>query len=266
MRGDDVFLAGDPERSQRVGGVAHGLPVGLASHDDGDGGGHTVNSFRESKNISRIIRSAQTSARRGKGSAMDYPVLVNRGKPLKDAMKKKTRPTAPKAAKRRKGLVTKRKAAPRCAPLASPPRPSGAPDDAKPAIRRLRAQLAQALARVEELQASADTDFLLDIPNRRGFERELNRSVAYIKRYHASGALIVLDVHRSKQINDAFGHAAGDQVLKAIVAVLLRHVRSSDVMGRLGGDEFALLLWNLSETDARAKAASLEQAVDRLSL
>ena len=81
----------------------------------------------------------------------------------------------------------------------------------------------------------------------------------------ASGALIVLDVDRLKPINDAFGHAAGDQVLKAIVAVLLRQVRASDVIGRLGGDEFALLLWNLSETDAHAKAASLEQAIDRLS-
>jgi diguanylate cyclase (GGDEF)-like protein len=125
--------------------------------------------------------------------------------------------------------------------------------------------LARALARIEELQASADTDFLLDIPNRRGFEREFNRSIAYIKRYHAGGALIVLDVDRLKPINDAFGHAAGDQVLKAIVAVLLRQVRSSDVLGRLGGDEFALLLWNLTETDAKAKAASLEQAIDRLS-
>ena len=131
-------------------------------------------------------------------------------------------------------------------------------------IRRLKAQLAKAQAQIEELQASADTDFLLDIPNRRGFERELNRAIAYIKRYHASGALIVLDVDRLKPINDAFGHAAGDQVLKAIVATLLAQVRASDVVGRLGGDEFALLLWNLSETDARAKAAALEQAIDRL--
>ena len=49
-----------------------------------------------------------------------------------------------------------------------------------------------------------------------------------------------------------------------IVAALSQHVRSSDVIGRLGGDEFALLLWNLTETDARAKAVSLEQAVDNL--
>jgi diguanylate cyclase (GGDEF)-like protein len=140
-----------------------------------------------------------------------------------------------------------------------------APADPKLTIRRLKSQLAKAQARIDELEASADQDFLLDIPNRRGFERELNRAIAYIKRYHASGALIVLDVDRLKPINDVYGHAAGDEVLKAIVAVLLRHVRSSDVIGRLGGDEFALLLWNLSETDARAKAASLEEAVDGLS-
>ena len=183
-------------------------------------------------------------------------------------MKKKTRATAPRGTKRRKNVVAEGKAAPqrarRAKAGASAPRRSISPHDARLTVRRLRAQLAQALARIEELRASADTDFLLNIPNRRGFERELNRSIAFIQRYHASGALIVLDVDRLKPINDAFGHAAGDEVLKAIVAVLLRHVRSSDTIGRLGGDEFALLLWNLSETDARAKAASLEEAVDRL--
>jgi diguanylate cyclase (GGDEF)-like protein len=181
-------------------------------------------------------------------------------------MVKKTGPAAPKSAKRRKTGVAARKAAPRARPVkVSPGRAPAAPHDARPVIRRLRTQLAQALKRIDELQASADTDFLLDVLNRRGFERELHRSIAYIKRYQASGALIVLDVDRLKPINDAFGHAAGDQVLKAIVAVLLRHVRASDVVGRLGGDEFALLLWNLSETDARAKAASLEEAIDQLS-
>ena len=185
-------------------------------------------------------------------------------------MKKKTRGIAPGAPKRRKSGVVEPKGAPQRArrvkaPPASAPRLPVTPNDAKLAIRRLKVQLAQARARIEELEASADTDFLLDIPNRRGFERELNRAVAYIKRYHATAALIVLDVDRLKPINDAFGHAAGDQVLKAIVAALLRHVRASDVIGRLGGDEFALLLWNLSETDAHAKAAVLEQAIDRLS-
>ena len=185
-------------------------------------------------------------------------------------MKKKPKLSALKAIKRRTSAEragTKPDQAGRVkhgkARAKSPSR--AAPADPKPTIRRLKSHLAKAQARIAELEASADQDFLLDIPNRRGFERELNRAIAYIKRYHASGALIVLDVDRLKPINDAYGHAAGDEMLKAIVSVLLRHVRSSDVIGRLGGDEFALLLWNLSETDARAKAASLEQAVDGLS-
>jgi len=179
-------------------------------------------------------------------------------------MKKKTRPAAAGAAKSRKTGVPKRKAAPQRTPRAALPRLPATPDDAKLTIRRLRSQLAKAQRRIDELQASADTDFLLGILNRRGFERELNRSIAYIKRYQASGALIVLDVDRLKPVNDAFGHAAGDQVLKAVVDVLSRQVRLSDVIGRLGGDEFAVLLWNLSETDAHAKAALLEQAIDGL--
>jgi diguanylate cyclase (GGDEF)-like protein len=178
-------------------------------------------------------------------------------------MKKKTRATPPGAAKRPKTAAAGQKGAPRRTPAAAS-RPSAAPMEAKSTIRRLKTQLAQAKTRIEELQASADTDHLLDIPNRRGFERELHRAIAYIKRYRASGALIVLDVDRLKPINDAFGHAAGDQVLKAIVAALLSQVRSSDVVGRLGGDEFALLLWNLSKTDAKAKAAALEEMIDRL--
>ena len=70
---------------------------------------------------------------------------------------------------------------------------------------------------------------------------------------------------RLKPINDTYGHAAGDTVLKAVADTLARMARASDVVGRLGGDEFALLLWNLSETDARAKAVALEEAIDGLS-
>jgi len=178
-------------------------------------------------------------------------------------MRKKTRTAASRAAKRRKGAVANRKAMPRRP--SSPSRLPAASGGVKAEISRLKRKLAQALARIEQLQALADTDFLLEIPNRRGFERELNRAISYIKRYHANGALIVLDVDGLKPINDTFGHAAGDRVLKAIVGVLSRQIRASDVIGRLGGDEFALLLWNLAEADAHAKATALERDIDRLS-
>jgi diguanylate cyclase (GGDEF)-like protein len=179
-------------------------------------------------------------------------------------MKKRKRAIAAKAKKGRKTSGSRPKAMPKR--RAGPGRRvASAGDSAKVTIRSLRTKLNLALRRVAELEAAADTDFLLDIPNRRGFERELQRAIAYIKRYHAFGALIVLDVDRLKPINDAFGHAAGDEVLKAIAATLTRQVRCSDVVGRLGGDEFVLLLWNLTESDAKAKAAALEQAVDGLS-
>jgi diguanylate cyclase (GGDEF)-like protein len=137
-------------------------------------------------------------------------------------------------------------------------------DAARQTIRRLKGELARALALIGELQETAETDFLLAIRNRRGFERDLARAIAYIKRYQATAALIILDVDRLKPINDSFGHAAGDEVLKAVAAVLTGQIRSSDVVARLGGDEFAILLWNLTETDARAKAALMEQEIDRL--
>lgn len=197
---------------------------------------------------------------------MHYPVLVNPRKPSlsRMPMKKPKRASAAKAKKGRKTSANRSRTAPRRS--AGPARRVASTDDgAKAAIRNLRSKLKAAMLRVAELEAAADTDFLLDIPNRRGFERELNRAIAYMKRYRASGALIVLDVDRLKPVNDSFGHAAGDEVLKAIAGVLKRQIRASDVVGRLGGDEFALLLWNLSETDAKAKAAIFEQAIDELS-
>src|SRR5262249_5690143 len=164
---------------------------------------------------------------------------------------KKTTAARSGAAKRRKGATAARKSGPgKTGPKGTGTKRTGTDASArgavasgdKSAIRRLRAQLARAQARIEELQASAETAFLLDIFNRRGFERELARSLSFIKRYQASGALVVLDVDRLKPINDAFGHAAGDEVLKAIVAAISDQVRASDVVGRLGGDEFAVLL------------------------
>jgi diguanylate cyclase (GGDEF)-like protein len=186
-------------------------------------------------------------------------------------MKKKARSRAPKAAKGgksgavgRKAALLRAQAAPRRSVTPKGAVKAAGPNEAKSAVRRLRQELAKAHAEIEQLKATAETDFLLDILNRRGFERELARSIAFIKRYSASAALLVLDVDRLKPINDAFGHAAGDKVLKAIAETLLNEVRASDVIGRLGGDEFAVLLWNLSETDARAKAVMLEQAIDGL--
>jgi diguanylate cyclase (GGDEF)-like protein len=128
-------------------------------------------------------------------------------------------------------------------------------------VEALAAQLEASRARISELEARIDIDPLTDILNRRGFERELKRSLAYVKRYGTSVALVYVDLDDFKPVNDRHGHAAGDTVLKAIAATLVRNVRASDVVARIGGDEFAVLLWNVNATDAAAKAMALEAAV-----
>jgi len=128
-------------------------------------------------------------------------------------------------------------------------------------VERLIAELERSRARIVDLEAKVDIDPLTDLLNRRGFERELKRSVAYVKRYSVSAALIFLDLDGFKPVNDRHGHAAGDAVLKAVAAAIIAEVRASDVVARIGGDEFAVLLWNVHSADATAKAAALERAV-----
>jgi diguanylate cyclase (GGDEF)-like protein len=130
-------------------------------------------------------------------------------------------------------------------------------------VDRLERELADARARMAELETRAEIDPLTEVLNRRGFERELKRSLAHIKRYGTSAALLYIDLDGFKAVNDRHGHGAGDAVLKAVATVLARHVRASDVVGRLGGDEFAVLLWHLTEADAQGKARQLEDAVSR---
>jgi diguanylate cyclase (GGDEF)-like protein len=128
-------------------------------------------------------------------------------------------------------------------------------------IERLKSDIARARRTIADLEARADVDPLLDILNRRGFERELKRSLAYMQRYKGEAALLFIDLDRFKAVNDRHGHAAGDGLLKAVAAELASHVRASDVVARLGGDEFGVLLWNLAQAQAAAKARDLENLI-----
>ena len=130
-------------------------------------------------------------------------------------------------------------------------------------VERLELELAAARSEIVALAAHVDTDPLTGVLNRRGFERELKRALAYLKRYDTSAALLFVDLDRFKTINDSHGHAAGDAVLRAVAMVIARQVRASDLVARLGGDEFVVLLWNLTAANARAKAEVIEAAIAR---
>jgi diguanylate cyclase (GGDEF)-like protein len=109
----------------------------------------------------------------------------------------------------------------------------------------------------KKLQVNAVTDPLTGLYNRRlfteSFEKELNRA----RRYGLPLSIVILDLHRFKEVNDKYGHPRGDDVLRAAASTLQKALRTSDSAFRIGGDEFALLL---PQTDA-AQALALSRRV-----
>ncbi|HXL67667.1 MAG TPA: GGDEF domain-containing protein [Xanthobacteraceae bacterium] len=133
-------------------------------------------------------------------------------------------------------------------------------------VEALRRELADARKRISELEAHANEDPLTGLLNRRGFDKELERAFAFVRRYGTSVALLYLDLDRFKPINDTHGHGVGDAVLKEVVRLVCSKVRASDVVARVGGDEFVVLMWNLRELDAEARARALERLVEETPL
>jgi diguanylate cyclase (GGDEF)-like protein len=129
-------------------------------------------------------------------------------------------------------------------------------------VRALRRELAEARKRIAELEAHANEDPLTGLVNRRGFDKEIERAFAFVRRYGTSAALLYLDLDGFKPINDTYGHGVGDAVLKEVVRLICGKVRASDVVARVGGDEFIILMWNLRELDAEGRARALEALVE----
>jgi len=126
----------------------------------------------------------------------------------------------------------------------------------------LREEVSQLKARLAEARGLADRDALTPLFNRRAFLRELQRAVAFARRYDAPTSLVFFDLDGFKQVNDRFGHAAGDAALQTVAERLAGNVRESDVVGRLGGDEFGVILIQADQAAAEAKARALAQAIE----
>ncbi|MCT8971701.1 GGDEF domain-containing protein [Microbaculum marinisediminis] len=128
-------------------------------------------------------------------------------------------------------------------------------------VDELTGALDLARRRVAELETMTDEDVQLPVLNRGGFMRELKRAISVVDRYAMPAALICLDVDGLKAINDAYGHAAGDAVLREVVARVRLRLRASDIVGRLGGREFGAILWSASAGDVAQKAETLAAAI-----
>ena len=95
---------------------------------------------------------------------------------------------------------------------------------------------------IAQLQTSSNTDFLTGALNRRAFFSYSEQQLAVAQRYQRNLTLILLDIDYFKQINDAHGHIAGDEVLRGVVKLVGRLLRKVDIFARYGGEEFILLL------------------------
>lgn len=94
----------------------------------------------------------------------------------------------------------------------------------------------------KKLQINAATDGLTGLYNRRLFDEYLDKELIRAKRYNEQLAVVILDLHKLKEVNDRHGHMRGDDVLKMAAVTLRTTLRASDFAFRIGGDEFALLL------------------------
>jgi diguanylate cyclase (GGDEF)-like protein len=134
-------------------------------------------------------------------------------------------------------------------------------DDAN-LLRDLAHMAEQELASIQ----LATTDALTQISNRRGFEKLSSYALEICQRLNKPASLLFFDMDLFKEINDNFGHAAGDQALTGFAQILREEFRTSDVLGRIGGDEFAVLLSDTGIENIDSTLSRLQQAVDQFNL
>ena len=136
--------------------------------------------------------------------------------------------------------------------------------DARSAEKQRGADTTVNAAEVKALQHLAATDPLTGLANRRGGEKYIATEISRAKRERRPLSCIMLDVDRFKQVNDTFGHQAGDQLLRDISNLLKKTVRAYDILVRWGGEEFLLVLPGVDLDLARVLAERVRAAVEAL--
>jgi two-component system cell cycle response regulator len=137
--------------------------------------------------------------------------------------------------------------------------PDALPEAAQKELAMLALQAAEALVRTRlyaQAERLATTDGLTGLLNRRTFNAQLHGRLREAERYQRPLSLILIDVDHFKQVNDGYGHPAGDAVLRSVADLLTRQARETDIVARYGGEEMALIL---PETDARGALAIAER-------
>jgi len=129
-------------------------------------------------------------------------------------------------------------------------------DETRQEVEALRDEL-------ENTRKQIAVDPLTGLRNRRAFEAALHDAANHSAQHHEPLALLVVDIDRFKEVNDTFGHLAGDRVLRSVGALLSANVKGKDTVARLGGEEFAVLLPNTPLSGAERVGEALRHAVEQ---
>jgi diguanylate cyclase (GGDEF)-like protein/putative nucleotidyltransferase with HDIG domain len=137
-------------------------------------------------------------------------------------------------------------------------------DDHRRVLGRVSEQAAAVIfnsTRFEQTEHESHTDSLTGMPNRRSLDRQLEAGLAQAARTGSRGTVVVLDLDRLKEINDTYGHEAGDRALRTVGSVLRATSRQDDLCARFAGDEFIVVLWDCNPEHEARRVAQLQSAV-----
>ncbi|KAB2832034.1 MAG: diguanylate cyclase, partial [Candidatus Brocadia sp.] len=126
----------------------------------------------------------------------------------------------------------------------------------------LTASALQRVRLIDLTRRAAITDSLTGAYNRRFFDEMLKNQIALAKRRNESLGLVIADLDHFKNINDTYGHIAGDQALQQIASILKNSIRSSDVLARYGGEEFVIIMPSIDITNTLKKAEGIREQVE----
>ncbi|MFH0900217.1 MAG: GGDEF domain-containing protein [Pseudomonadota bacterium] len=116
----------------------------------------------------------------------------------------------------------------------------------------------------EEIYRLTTVDGLTQVFNKRYFLETLEREISRAHRYHRALSLIMLDIDHFKNINDTFGHLAGDAVLKQLASAVKARVRREDILARYGGEEFSIVLPEVDHASAVQTAEKIRALVEKM--
>ena len=115
---------------------------------------------------------------------------------------------------------------------------------------------------IDALVELSSRDALTGLANRRAFEMALAREADRVARSGEPALLLVLDIDHFKRVNDTYGHAAGDEVIRAVALALLDSVRPMDLVARVGGEEFAIILPNCGSAFGQTVAERVRRRIE----